>query len=113
MTFARRYYYFFFVLTKYSCRYSASGRISFKGAGGPFWGVQGGDKYFGCCGCRRVGVLYRGLHPYQPEPASGFTAIEETRVAPPSTEPIAYSTESASEMTAVSLKLPVLVMIAE
>ena len=48
-------------------------------------------------------VLYHDLAPYQPEPAGVFTATEETRVALPSTEPIAYPTESVGEMTAVSL----------
>ena len=54
-------------------------------------------------------VLYRDLPPYQPEPAGDFIAAEETRAALPSTEPIAFPSESVGEMTTVSLMQPVLV----
>ena len=54
-------------------------------------------------------VLYRDLPPYQSEHAGVFTVTEKMRVTPPSTELIAYTTESAGEMTVVSLMPPALV----
>ena len=53
----------------------------------------------------KLDVLYCDLPPYQPEPTGDFAAAEETRIALPSTEPIA--SESVGEMTTVSLMPPV------
>jgi len=50
-------------------------------------------------------VLYCNLPSYQPEPAGDFAGTRETKAALPSMEPIAFPSESASEMTVVSMML--------
>ena len=52
-----------------------------------------------------LGILYRDLPSYQPEPAGDFAGTRETKAALPSMEPIAFPSESASEMTVVSMML--------
>jgi len=50
-------------------------------------------------------VLYHDLPPHQPELVGDVTAVEETRATLPSTEPIAFLSESVGEMMVVYLML--------
>ena len=53
----------------------------------------------------KLDVLYRDLPPYQPKHAGDVIAVEKTRATLPSTEPIAFLSESVGEMMVVYLML--------